>query len=165
MPREAGPSGGTNLKFKTSVTLLICLALVAGTAGCGGNQLQSITVTPNNISLVGIGATGNFTVTANYSNGSKVDLTTASTYTIASPNPVPVGSATFVAPANAVTINPSGIVQEIAGVCTWTAGPIVPPATTPGPSGTNPYIVTVTVSGQVGTAFVSAASTVGCPHP
>ena len=153
------------MKFKSLVTFLFILAFVAYSTGCGGNQLQSITVVGKisqtaNMSLVGIGASDSFVVTANYSNGSKVDLTTASTYTIATPNPAPVGSATFLAPANAVTVNASGIVQEVAAVCTWTA--VTTGTTTT--NATNPYIVTISTSGQVATAFISAASTAGCPH-
>ena len=159
-------SGGTNLNIKSSITLLFCLALIVCSAGCGGNELQSITVTSDVVSINGIGGFAHLTVMANYSNTSKVDVTTHATYSIAPPTgPAGCGGGSFCAPPAAVTINASGIIQAVQGACTWTVGPIIPPATTPGPSATNPYIVTVSFGGMTSTQFISVGNIAGCPHP
>jgi len=157
-----------NSRFSRIVIALICsVALVASVTGCGGNQLQSITVNTgsNSPDIVGIGGTIQFVVTANYSNTSTSVVTTHATYTIAPPNPVPVGSPTFVAPASAVTINASGIAEAVQGACTWTATTVLtgnPPAPTT-VMGTNPYIVTVSYGGMTATQFVSVNAIAGCP--
>jgi len=161
----------TSRNFRISrimIALICCVALVGSVSGCGGNELQSLTLTISSTSsstnLAGIGDSLQLQVLAHYSNTSILDETTHSTYTIAPPNPAPVGSATFVAPAGAVTVNASGIVQDVQGACTWTNAPIIPPATT-AIAGTNPYIVSVTYGGMTATQFVSVSSIVNCPQP
>lgn len=133
-----------------------CLLLSFFLTGCGGATLQSVEITPTSASLVGIGATQQFSVTATYSNGRQLDVTLHSTYTVATPNPL--GPVT---PDNAIVMNATGMGQSVLGACTWVASG----TSTAQTFGTSPYVLTATFDGLSGTSFVSVASLVGCQHP
>src|SRR5579872_6504851 len=144
---------GTPLKIKSLLVLITSLSLIVAIGGCGTtNTLQSITITPganatpptsgtgagsNFVNMQGIGATQQFTVSALYSNGKSVAVTTQATYTLTAPTlpPDAINKNVTFGPASALTINASGMAEVVGGACTWydDPGPIIPPSTTPGP--------------------------------
>ena len=141
---------------KSAVSMVGCVLLSVFMTGCGAETLQSVEITPTSASLVGIGATQQFSVVATYSSGRQADVTLNSTYTVATPNPL--GPVT---PDNAIVVNATGMGQSVLGACTWVASG----TSTNQTFGTSPYILTATFDGVSGTSFVSAASLVGCQHP
>ena len=141
---------------KPLITLFGCIFLLV-ISGCGGRgPIVSIQVNPTSVDLKGIGATQQLTVNATYSDGSKFDVTSQTSFSIATPNPL--GPFT---PDNAVAVSGSGQAQSVMGACTWTA--IVSNNVTS--YGTQPYVITGSFDGQTGTTFASVDSVVGCPHP
>ena len=144
---------------RTMIALFCCIALVACVAGCGGNELQYIVVSPSGATnLTTVGGTQPYSVTAHFSNTSHSDVTTHATYTLTPPT-APVGSATYSVPTGAVTVNAGGIVTEALAACTWTSTTVGLVTT----KTTNPYTLTVTYAGFTGTATISVSSTNGCP--
>jgi len=137
------------------VSIVLCIGVLAlFLASCGQTyELQSITLSPVSPNLEGIGASQQLTVTAHYSNTKTQDVSVKSTYAISSSPGGP-------APASALAVNPSGIVQAVNAACTWTA--------TLGGDGktyaysTTAYEVTAMYSGLTTKAFVSVASASGC---
>jgi hypothetical protein len=150
------------------VLIVLCFGFMTVFMGsCGQTyKLLSISVTPgalgatgsSAINIEGIGTFQSLTVTALYSNTKTEDVTGKSQYQIGAsldPN----------APLSATTVNGSGVVKAVGGVCTWVAEPTDSPTNSAFSYGTSPYTVTITYSGFTTVAFVSVNSLPGCYDP
>jgi hypothetical protein len=144
------------LKIKKILSLIACGIIVFTLTGCGDSfELQSISLEPTHPNLVGIGGTGQFIVTAHYSNNKTADVTRKATYVIGAS--VQPGSA----PLSAVTINANGLAEAVDASCTWTHTGIAPDYE----YGTYPYPLDVTFEGKTVRGFISVASVAGCYSP
>jgi hypothetical protein len=144
-----------NLKIRKIISLIACGVVAVALSGCGDSfELQSISLEPTHPNLVGIGGTGQFVVTAHYSNNKTADVTRKATYVISA-------SESIFAPLPAVTINANGLAEAIDGACTWTHTGVAPNYE----YATNPYPLDVTFEGKTVRGFISVASVGGCYSP
>lgn len=153
--------------LRRALVLLSVAGLAFMMTGCGQTyDLQSITVsnslagTSSEFNIEGIGNTQPLVVTAHYSNGKTEDVTVHSTYALGV-------STDSEAPADAVTVSSSGIIQAIVSpkegiaACTWTATPTTDKCTAWSYS-TQPYPITVTYQGQTAVGYLSVAAAGAC---
>lgn len=143
------------MKIRRVISLIACGVVAVALSGCGDSfELQSISLEPTHPNLVGIGGTGQFVVTAHYSNNKTADVTRKATYVISA-------SESIFAPLPAVTINANGLAEAIDGACTWTHTGVAPNYE----YATNPYPLDVTFEGKTVRGFISVASVGGCYSP
>jgi hypothetical protein len=137
------------------VLTMLCVGFMCVfAASCGQTyELQSITVSPNSPNVEGIGGTQALTITAHYSNTKTEDVTARTTFNGSGLPPT-------------VTLNLSGILEAVGGVCTWSAEPTDPPTDSQFAYSTDPFIASAsyTENGVTKTTpiFVSADSLAGC---
>jgi len=113
---------------------VLCFAfMVAFMASCGQTyKVQSLTVTPGamsasgsqQITLLGIGAYQQLTVTATFSNSKSQDVTSASHFQLNAPNMPANLNPTVAVPLTSVSLSPSGKVTVLSTACTSDTEPV-----------------------------------------
>src|SRR5512137_997510 len=107
-------------------SLLVALAVVPSLllAGCGASDvtLSGITMTPGSATL-GVGATGQLTVTGTYSDGTRAPMTTGLTYSSSAPAVAAVSSSGVV---TGLSVGSSTVTAEVSGLTATATVTVVP---------------------------------------
>lgn len=141
---------------KSLAAALAAIMLACLVSGCGGTrQLLSITAASTTVStggftvaqtreLVGIGGTEQIFIIANFTGGNAhTDVTTQTKFVSSNPS--------------VVTVNPSGMLEVVAGFCSWSSATAIDPNSV--------ITVTATFQNMTTNIFVAVNSLVGCPGP